>query len=196
MYEWKVRLLVVANERRELVSRTYSKWTATRNPTNKTKCFFAFDRTRSRLGEMSSTKYLSSQWLGAATTTPATTTLELEPALADPWFQLVGGNICQRKDNNDDDDDDDDDDNNNNNNISEEYYQKIFDDFDLNKDGVLDKHEIKAMMTNAFGYKPVDLVVNEMIASIDTDQNGVVDSKEFGALLAELKQHRQQEQTG
>ena len=35
------------------------------------------------------------------------------------------------------------------------------------RDGVLDKDEIKAMMNDAFGYEPADLVVNEMIASVD-----------------------------
>ena len=44
-------------------------------------------------------------------------------------------------------------------------------------------------MTDAFGYEPVDLVVNEMIASVDTDQNGVIDLDEFKTLLAEIRNH-------
>ncbi len=40
---------------------------------------------------------------------------------------------------------------------------------------ILDKYEIKTMMTKAFGQEPVDLIVDEMIASIYTDENGVID---------------------
>ena len=62
-----------------------------------------------------------------------------------------------------------------------------FDDFDLNKDGVLDRHEIKQMMEQYLGHEPADFVVDDMINSIDTDENGVIDSGEFSFLLAKME---------
>lgn len=59
-----------------------------------------------------------------------------------------------------------------------------FGDLDLNHDGVLDRHEIKVMMKNLLGRAPPDFVVDDMIASIDDDENGVIDIGEFSYLLA------------
>ena len=171
MYEWKVRLLLQTNASSvEEIFKVDNKEAYQQDEV------FAFDRTRSRLGEMSSSKYLTSRWLGAASSgdgddSVVRTKLDLEPSLADQWLQLVGSNTRQLRNNDDD--------------------ENLFNEFDLNKDGVLDKHEIKSMMTKAFGYEPADLVVNEMLASIDMDDNGVIDPEEFGALLSQIKQHRQ-----
>jgi len=178
MYEWKVRLLLQTNAGSvEEIFRVDDKESYQQDEV------FAFDRTRSRLGEMSSTKYLSSQWLGEGTTSTATTKLDLDPSVADQWLQMVGGNLLSQQSDEDEPYGDAD------GNI-DEYYRKIFDGFDLNKDGFLDRDEIKTLMTKAFGYEPNDFVVNEMIASIDKSQDGVIDLKEFGALLTEIKQHR------
>ena len=177
MYEWKVRILLQTNaDSVEEIFQVEDKESFQQDEV------FAFDRTRSRLGEMSSTKYLSSQWLGISDDDEdvVTTQLDLEPSMADQWFQLVGGNIRQQRNSNSNDESNDIDD-----------FKRLFDEYDLNKDGVLDKHEIKTMMTKAFGYEPVDLVVNEMIASIDTDENGVINQEEFCVLLSQIKQHRQ-----
>jgi Ca2+-binding EF-hand superfamily protein len=54
----------------------------------------------------------------------------------------------------------------------------------LNHDGVLDRHEIKTMMKDLLGRAPPDFVVDDMIASIDDDENGVIDIGEFSYLLA------------
>jgi 2',3'-cyclic-nucleotide 2'-phosphodiesterase (5'-nucleotidase family) len=59
-----------------------------------------------------------------------------------------------------------------------------FDDMDLNHDGVLDRHEVKLMMTKLLGKEPPDFVVDDMISSIDEDENGVIDVGEFSYLLA------------
>lgn len=59
-----------------------------------------------------------------------------------------------------------------------------FDDLDLNHDGVLDRHEVKMMMTKLLGREPPDFVVDDMISSIDEDENGVIDVGEFSYLLA------------
>jgi protein AFG1 len=178
MYEWKVRLLLQTNaDSVEEIFQVEDKESHQQDEV------FAFDRTRSRLGEMSSTKYLSSQWLGVSDDDDAnavTTQLDLEPSMADQWFQLVGSNIRQQRNSNSNDESNDIDD-----------FKQLFDEYDINKDGVLDKYEIKTMMTKAFGYEPVDLIVDEMIASIDTDENGVIDPEEFCVLLAQIKQHRQ-----
>jgi 2',3'-cyclic-nucleotide 2'-phosphodiesterase (5'-nucleotidase family) len=62
-----------------------------------------------------------------------------------------------------------------------------FGDLDLNHDGVLDRHEIKAMMKDLLGRVPPDFVVDDMIASIDDDENGVIDIGEFSYLLAKAE---------
>ena len=170
MYEWKVRVLLQTNvdsmERIFVVEDDKESYQQDE--------VFAFDRTYSRLGEMSSTQYLSSQWLGGDTTL-STTKLDLDPSLADQWFQMVGSGLENSSKNSDKNE--------------EERYEELFAEFDINSDGVLDKDEVKAMMTDAFGYEPVDLVVNEMIASVDTDHNGVIDFDEFKTLLAEIRNH-------
>ncbi|MGK3754300.1 MAG: hypothetical protein ACI8RD_006609 [Bacillariaceae sp.] len=65
--------------------------------------------------------------------------------------------------------------------------KRNFDQFDLNNDGLLDKHEIKTMMTDVLGYEPADFVVDDMIGSIDLDENGVIDHDEFDLLLAQMQ---------
>jgi len=191
MYEWKVRLILQTNANTiEEIFKCDDKESYQQDEV------FAFDRTRSRLSEMSSKQYLSRQWLGDSSSDGhdgdndnddhriVTARLDLDPSIADQWFQLVGSNIHQKQNVN-----------SSNNNSADENdltdFKKLFETFDLNKDGVLDKYEIKKMMTTAFGYEPVDLVVNEMIASIDTDENGVINSNEFFALLDEIKKHQQ-----
>jgi 2',3'-cyclic-nucleotide 2'-phosphodiesterase (5'-nucleotidase family) len=62
-----------------------------------------------------------------------------------------------------------------------------FEEFDLNKDGVLDRYEIKTMMEQFLGHEPPDFVVDDMIQAIDQDENGVIDSGEFSFLLAKME---------
>lgn len=65
--------------------------------------------------------------------------------------------------------------------------KKKFDHFDLNHDGMLDRHEIKTMMIDALGYEPADFFVDDMLGSIDLDENGVIDHDEFDLLLAQTQ---------
>lgn len=65
-----------------------------------------------------------------------------------------------------------------------------FHEFDLNGDGVLDRHEIKEMMTHFLGHEPPDFVIDDMLAAIDDDENGYIDQGEFSFLLAEIERHR------
>ena len=67
------------------------------------------------------------------------------------------------------------------------------DSLDVNSDGVLDRDEVRALMVDAFGCEPGDLVVDEWIASVDANRNGTIDREEFRALLAGMrKRHRKQ----
>lgn len=59
--------------------------------------------------------------------------------------------------------------------------------FDLNDDGVLDRDEVQTMLTKMLGYTPMDFVVDDMIASIDRDGNGVIDQGEFSFMLAQIE---------
>lgn len=66
----------------------------------------------------------------------------------------------------------------------------VFREFDLNGDGVLDRDEIKSMMTVYLGHDPPDFVIDDMLAAIDDDENGVIDRGEFSFLLAEMERER------
>jgi hypothetical protein len=67
-----------------------------------------------------------------------------------------------------------------------------FEELDLNNDGVLDRDEIKQMMKRVIGHEPADFVIDDMIASIDTDGNGVIDMGEFSYLLATMEREKNQ----
>jgi hypothetical protein len=65
-----------------------------------------------------------------------------------------------------------------------------FEELDLNNDGVLDRDEIKQMMKRVTGHEPADFVIDDMIASIDKDENGVIDMGEFSYLLATMEREQ------
>ena len=69
--------------------------------------------------------------------------------------------------------------------------KKSFRHFDLNHDGMLDRHEIKIMMEDALGYEPADFVVDDMIGSIDLDENGMIDHNEFNILLSQMERENE-----
>ncbi|CAJ1957222.1 unnamed protein product [Cylindrotheca closterium] len=50
-----------------------------------------------------------------------------------------------------------------------------FDQFDLDGNGVLDRTEVKLLMEKFLGHEPADFVVDDMIAALDADENGVID---------------------
>lgn len=62
-----------------------------------------------------------------------------------------------------------------------------FDEFDLNDDGVLDRPEIARMLGRFLGHEPADFVVDDMIAALDEDENGVIDKGEIGIVLARME---------
>jgi hypothetical protein len=65
-----------------------------------------------------------------------------------------------------------------------------FQDFGLNNDGVLDRYEIGKMMEQVLGHEPMDFLVDDMIACIDTDENGTIDHGEFSFLLATMEREQ------
>lgn len=67
---------------------------------------------------------------------------------------------------------------------------KDFHEHDLNGDGVLDRYEIKQMMSRYLGHEPADFVIDDMLAAIDEDENGLIDQGEFSFLLAEMERGR------
>jgi hypothetical protein len=69
-----------------------------------------------------------------------------------------------------------------------------FEELDLNHDGILDRQEVKQMMKQLLGHEPADFVVDDMIASIDSDENGAIDMGEFSHLLASMEREYQRDQ--
>lgn len=66
-----------------------------------------------------------------------------------------------------------------------------FDDLDLNHDGVLDRYEVKKMMETFLGHEPADFVVDNMMKSVDQDENGVIDVGELSFLIATMEREDQ-----
>jgi len=62
-----------------------------------------------------------------------------------------------------------------------------FDQFDLDGNGVLDRNEVKLLMESFLGHEPADFVVDDMIAALDTDEDGVIDKGEISYMLARLE---------
>ena len=60
--------------------------------------------------------------------------------------------------------------------------RKVFDLFDINKDGVLSSNELKGLMIT-FGYHLSDQELSAIVADLDTNHNGVIDFEEFGRLF-------------
>ena len=63
--------------------------------------------------------------------------------------------------------------------MSADDVRKVFDLFDINKDGVLSSNELKGCMIT-FGYHVSDEELSAMVADLDTNHNGVIDFEEFG----------------
>lgn len=67
------------------------------------------------------------------------------------------------------------------------YDETTFDDIDLNHDGFLDRTEIKYFLERYLKKEVPDFVVNDMVNSIDLDDNGLIDIGEFSYLLAKME---------
>lgn len=65
-----------------------------------------------------------------------------------------------------------------------------FDDLDLDHNGYLTRDEVVRFLKERIGHDPAEFVVDNMIAAIDEDGNGVIDPGEFSHLLADIeRQH-------
>lgn len=62
-----------------------------------------------------------------------------------------------------------------------------FNELDRDSKGFLTREDVRSMLTKATGHRPADFVVDDMIAAIDADDNGVIDQGEFSHLLAEME---------
>lgn len=62
-----------------------------------------------------------------------------------------------------------------------------FAELDENKDGSLDREEIRAAMKVAFGEEPSDGLVDGMMDAIDEDANGLIDKDEFNRMLSMVR---------
>lgn len=71
--------------------------------------------------------------------------------------------------------------------VTEAGARDFFRRWDLNGDGVLEFDEVRAMLTEVLGHEPADFMVTDMIASIDKDENGVIDEGEISLLLAQIE---------
>eukprot|EP00934_Nitzschia_sp_Nitz4_P009328 Nitzschia sp. Nitz4//scaffold14_size191712//159090//160985//NITZ4_001751-RA/size191712-processed-gene-0.289-mRNA-1//1//CDS//3329537011//9318//frame0 len=67
---------------------------------------------------------------------------------------------------------------------------KVFEKFDRNGDGVLDRDELRILLEHYLGREPSDFVIDDMMAAIDGDGNGVIDQGEFSWLRAEIERDR------
>ena len=62
-------------------------------------------------------------------------------------------------------------------------FQYCFKLFDSDKDGVINKADIKSSLT-ALGYNPTDVELKEMVSILDTNKNGEIDFEEFLGMVS------------
>jgi len=63
---------------------------------------------------------------------------------------------------------------------------KAFEQFDLNGDGIIDQDEFKTALTN-MGYRDMtDEAITELVASVDSDKDGVIQWSEFCDMMYKL----------
>ena len=65
-------------------------------------------------------------------------------------------------------------------------FRKLFDDWDGNKDGVIQKEEIGPAL-RAAGADPSEKEISEFMTRADTNNDGVVDFNEFTNMIEEIK---------
>lgn len=65
-------------------------------------------------------------------------------------------------------------------------FKKVYDEFDLNKDGHITASELKNVLKK-LGQNPSDEEVQEFIKACDTDKNGTIEFNEFCRYLVGLR---------
>lgn len=70
--------------------------------------------------------------------------------------------------------------------VEKEAFKKVFDEFDVNKDGHITSKELKTVLKK-LGQCPSDAEVAEFIKACDTDKNGTIEFNEFCRYLVGLR---------
>ena len=65
-----------------------------------------------------------------------------------------------------------------------------FTDIDTEQKGYISRSDVKRILTQTMGQAPASFVVDDMIAAMDVDQNGIIDAGEFSYLLATMERER------
>ena len=65
-----------------------------------------------------------------------------------------------------------------------------FSDLDTDRKGYISRTDVKRILTQTMGQPPASFVVDDMIAAMDVDQNGIIDAGEFSYLLATMERER------
>ena len=65
-----------------------------------------------------------------------------------------------------------------------------FADIDINGDGKLDRSEIKLLLRNMLGFEPDEFLLNDMISTIDTDNDGNISEDEFEEILTWMRNNK------
>lgn len=65
-----------------------------------------------------------------------------------------------------------------------------FTDIDTDQKGYISRSDVRRILTESMGQEPASFVVDDMIAAMDVDQNGVIDAGEFSFLLATMERER------
>lgn len=65
--------------------------------------------------------------------------------------------------------------------------QAPFQELDEDGKGFLNRSDVKRLLQKAIGHEPADFLVDDMIAAIDTDGNGIIDADEYSHLLAHME---------
>jgi hypothetical protein len=65
--------------------------------------------------------------------------------------------------------------------------QLTFDEMDVDHKGFLSRDDVERMLEKAMGHRPPGFVIDDMIAAVDADENGVIDIGELSFLLAKME---------
>ena len=71
-------------------------------------------------------------------------------------------------------------------------FKAVFDTWDSNQDGAIQKEQLGSLV-KACGMNPSESELNDLVADLDTNKNGVIEFDEFLSLAAVLFKHGSEE---